>query len=281
LKVYKNINDVPVDYLRDKAKTIRKHIARMFMISINGHYGGSFSCTEIVTALYFAVMRIDPTNPKWDERDRFVLSKGHCAATVYGALVELGYFPKEWIEEYEKLGCHLNTHPNMLKVPGIDMSSGSLGHGLSCAVGMALAAKMKKKDYRTFVLLGDGESHEGSIWEAAMSAYKYKLDNLIAFTDKNRLCVDGTLDEVMPLDPLDKKWESFGWDVYEIDGHSFEEILTTIDNAISDKNGKPKMIIANTIKGKGVSFMENNREWHAHHITEELNEKIMAELEAQ
>jgi len=271
-------NSVVLEYLKEKALQTRKDILRMFMVSGNGHFGGSLSCVEIVTSLYFKIMNIDPKNPQWEDRDRFVISKGHGAPTVYSALAQLGFFPDKWLDEYESLGANLNTHPNMMKIPGMDMSTGSLGHGLSIGVGMAIAAKINSKQYMTYVLLGDGELNEGAIWEAAMSASKFKLDNLIVFVDRNRLCVGGCTEDVMPVDPLDKKWESFGWTVNIIDGHDFSQILNAVDEAAASNDGKPKVIIANTIKGKGISFMENQREWHGHAITPEQFKKAMEEL---
>lgn len=273
-----DVNAIDFSVLEEKALQMRKDICKMFKVSGHGHFGGSLSGVEIVASLYFGLMRIDPKNPKWEDRDRFIISKGHGAPPVYSALAQLGYFPYKWIDEYETLDCHLSTHPNMHKIPGFDMSSGSLGHGLANGVGMALAAKMDSKDYITYVLMGDGETNEGSVWEAAMAANKFKLDNLVAFVDRNNLCVGGTTENVMPLEPYNKKWEAFNWDVSIIDGHNMREITEAVMKALANKNGKPKMFIANTIKGKGISFMENKREWHGHAISDEEYKIVQCEL---
>lgn len=264
--------------LREHARQTRKYITTMFMHSGHGHFGGSFSCTDIVTALYYHVMQIDPHNPDWPDRDRFIISKGHGSPAVYGTMAQLGYFPEAWIDEYESLGAHLSTHPNMMTIPGFDMSAGSLGHGLPVGVGMALAGKVDGRDYRVFVLMGDGEENEGAIWEAALAANKYHLDHLIGITDRNRLCVGGDTEVVMPMEPLRDKWESFGWETHVTNGHDFAQMLPVMDECRNRSNGKPQMIICNTVKGKGVSFMENVREWHGHAIDDELFTQIMAEL---
>lgn len=271
------INPDLLQQIADSALKIRRHIVNMFTVAGHGHFGGSLSCTDIIAALYFGgVMKVDPANPGWPDRDRLIISKGHGAPAVYGALVEKGFCPECWIDEYETLGANFSTHPNMHMVPGLDISAGSLGHGLSIGVGMALAGKMDKKDYKTYVILGDGELAEGSIWEAAMAANKYKLDNLVAFIDRNYLCVGGSTETVMPLDPLADKWRAFGWTVQEIDGHDLAAILAACAAAGSD--GRPAAIIANTVKGCGVSFMAGKREWHGHAISEEEYRKAMAEL---
>lgn len=243
-----------------------------------GHFGGALSCADIVAALYFHELRLRPEEPDWPERDRFIMSKGHGAPSHYIALGEKGFFPKEWWEQYEKLGAALNTHPNMLKIPGVDFSAGSLGHGLSVGVGMALAARQDKRSYRTYVLLGDGECNEGSVWEAAMCAAHYHLDNLVAIVDRNYLMVDGCTEQVMGLEPLEQKWNAFGWCTEVIDGHDLEAILNAFDNARKHAAG-PYAIIANTVKGKGVSFMEGRREWHGNEITPEELTQALRELE--
>lgn len=263
--------------LENMAKQIRRDIITMLVESASGHPGGSLSAVEIVTALYFKEMRIDPANPRWPLRDRFVLSKGHAAPVLFSALAERGYFPKEELMTFRKINSHLQGHPDMNKAPGVEMSTGSLGQGLSAAVGMALAGKLDKQDYRVFVLLGDGESQEGQVWEAAMAAAHYKLDNITAFLDWNGLQIDGPCAEIMSTDPLDEKFRAFGWHVEKIDGHDFAEISEAIAHA-KKVTGKPTMIIAKTIKGKGVSFMENQVGWHGNAPSREQGEQALAEL---
>lgn len=247
--------------LEAKAREIRRYIILMTAAAGSGHPGGSLSATDIVTALYFEVLKIDPKRPDDPNRDRFVLSKGHAAPLLYAALAERGFFPPPELMTLRKLGSRLQGHPDMRKLPGVEMSTGSLGQGLSAANGMALAARLDGRDYRVYVLLGDGETQEGQIWEAAMSAAHYKLDNLTAFLDYNGLQIDGTVEEVMSLGRVGDKWKAFGWHVIEIDGHDFTAILDAVAEAKETK-GKPTMIIAHTVKGKGVSFMENQVDWH-------------------
>ncbi|WP_244972878.1 transketolase [Fusobacterium necrophorum] len=243
----------------------------------SGHPGGSLSIVDILTALYYGEMKIDPTKPKMEGRDRFVLSKGHAAPALYAVLAERGYFPKEELMTLRKFGSHLQGHPDMKKVPGVEISTGSLGQGLSVANGMALNAKLFQEEYRVYVMMGDGELQEGQIWEAAMTAAHYKLDNLCAFVDVNNLQIDGSVDVVMGVEPLDKKWEAFGWNVISIDGHNFEEIFSALETAKTCK-GKPTLILAKTVKGKGVSFMENVCGFHGTAPTAEEREKALAEL---
>ena len=266
-----------ISFLKEKAKEIRKSIVSMITEAKSGHPGGSLSATDILTALYFSEMNVDPANPKMEGRDRFVLSKGHAAPAIYATLAEKGYFSKDELMTLRKFGSRLQGHPDMKKLPGIEISTGSLGQGLSVANGMALNAKIFDENYRTYVVLGDGEIQEGQIWEAAMTAAHYKLDNLCAFLDSNNLQIDGNVSEIMGVEPLDKKWEAFGWNVIKIDGHDFEQILSALDKAREYK-GKPTMIIAKTIKGKGVSFMENVCGFHGVAPTVEELEKALAEL---
>lgn len=247
--------------LKEIAQNIRVNIINMLEKSQSGHPGGSLSAVEILTALYFKEMNIDPKNPKSKDRDRFVLSKGHATPVLYGTLAERGFFPKEELEKFRKIDSMLQGHPDMKGIPGVDMTTGSLGQGFAAANGMALAGKLDKKDYRVYALIGDGESQEGMIWEAAMLASHYKLDNITVFLDYNGLQIDGKNKDIMNINPIDEKFQSFGWNVLTIDGHSFDEILNAIEEAKNTK-GKPTMIIANTIKGKGVSFMENQVGWH-------------------
>ena len=263
--------------LEGMAKQIRRDIITMLVESASGHPGGSLSAVEIVTALYFQEMRIDPANPRWPERDRFILSKGHAAPVLFSALAERGYFPREELMTFRKINSRLQGHPDMNKAPGVEMSTGSLGQGLSAAVGMALAGKLDKKDYRVFVLLGDGEAEEGQVWEAAMAAAHYKLDNITAFLDHNGLQIDGPCAEVISLESLDEKFRAFGWNVEQIDGHSFTEISDAIARA-KKVAGKPTMVIAKTIKGKGVSYMENQVGWHGNAPSHEQGEQALAEL---
>ena len=266
-----------ISFLKEKAKEIRKSIVSMITEAKSGHPGGSLSATDILTALYFSEMNVDPANPKMEGRDRFVLSKGHAAPAIYATLAEKGYFSKDELMTLRKFGSRLQGHPDMKKLPGIEISTGSLGQGLSVANGMALNAKIFDENYRTYVVLGDGEIQEGQIWEAAMTAAHYKLDNLCAFLDSNNLQIDGNVSEIMGVEPLDKKWEAFGWNVIKIDGHDFEQILSALDKARECKD-KPTMVIAKTIKGKGVSFMENVCGFHGVAPTLEELERALAEL---
>ena len=266
-----------ISFLKEKAKEIRKSIVSMITEAKSGHPGGSLSATDILTALYFSEMNVDPANPKMEGRDRFVLSKGHAAPAIYATLAEKGYFSKDELMTLRKFGSRLQGHPDMKKLPGIEISTGSLGQGLSVANGMALNAKIFDENYRTYVVLGDGEVQEGQIWEAAMTAAHYKLDNLCAFLDSNNLQIDGNVSEIMGVEPLDKKWEAFGWNVIKIDGHNFEEILSALEKAKECKD-KPTMILAKTVKGKGVSFMENVCGFHGVAPTVEELERALAEL---
>lgn len=268
-----------VQMLSSRANEIRQDIIRMLGRAGSGHPGGSLSAADIVTALYFRVMRIDPDNPKDPGRDRFILSKGHAAPVLYAALANRGFFPREELLTLRKLGSRLQGHPDMKKLPGVEMSTGSLGQGLSVANGLALAGKLDGLDYRVYALLGDGEIQEGQIWEAAMAAAHYRLDNLIAFLDHNRMQIDGTTDQVMSPEPVADKWRAFGWDVREIDGHDMAQILQAVDQAQKVK-GKPHMIIAETIKGKGVSFMENQVGWHGVAPKPDEIERALAELQS-
>ncbi|GAW93166.1 transketolase [Calderihabitans maritimus] len=271
------MSDNNYKFLEEKAKTIRKDIVTMITEAGSGHPGGSLSAVEIVTALYFQEMRIDPQRPDWPERDRFVLSKGHAAPLLYAVLAERGYFPKEELYTLRKIGSRLQGHPDMNKLPGVEMSTGSLGQGLAVANGIALAGKLDGRDYRVFVLLGDGEIQEGEVWEAAMAAAHYRLDNVVAFLDYNGLQIDGPIREVMSPDPVADKWRAFGWRVMEINGHDFAQILGALKQAREFK-GSPVMIVAHTVKGKGVSFMENQVDWHGVAPTREQMEQALREL---
>lgn len=263
--------------LNEITNVIRKDIVSMICKSKSGHPGGSLSVVEILTALYFDQMNVDPTNPKMEDRDRFVLSKGHAAPALYAILAERGYFDKEELNNLRKLGSMLQGHPDMKKIPGIEMSTGSLGQGFSVACGMAMAAKLDNAPWNVYAVLGDGEVQEGIIWEAAMSAAHYKLDNMIAFLDYNGLQIDGEVESVMSINPIEDKFKTFGWNVITIDGHDFDQIFAALDMA-KDTVDKPTMIIAKTVKGKGVSFMENQASWHGSAPSEEQLEQALSEL---
>ena len=272
--------------LMDQYKQLKLTAAQARLLAVDavheakaGHPGGSLSCMDALTYLYFKEMNIDPANPGWEDRDRFVLSKGHCAPALYTILAMRGYYPVEELKLLRSIKGHMSGHPDMVHVPGVDMSTGSLGQGLSCAVGMALAAKTTGKTFRTYAMCGDGEIEEGQIWEAAMAAAKWNLDNLCVFLDNNGLQIDGPNDEVMPSAPLDKKFESFNWNVLCIDGHNFAQIEQALNGARECK-GKPTMIIMKTVKGKGVSYMENNAGWHGKAPNDEQFAIAKAELEA-
>jgi len=266
-----------VEDLKKMAATIRCDIIEMICTANAGHPGGSLSATDIVTALYFRLMRIDPANPRWPERDRFILSKGHACPVWYSALAERGFFDKSHLGTLRRLGSILQGHPDMNKVPGIDMTAGSLGHGLSVGIGMALAGRLQKKDYHVWVVIGDGESQEGSIWEAAMAGSKWRLDNLTAILDRNNLQNDSYVDEIMPIEPVADKWRAFGWNTVEIDGHRMEEIVPALEGAKTFK-GAPTIIIAHTVKGKGVSYMENVCEWHGKAPCREEADRALEEI---
>jgi transketolase len=263
--------------LQTLAQRIRLDTFKMIAGAGGGHFGGSLSEVEILTTLYFSELRLDSDNPKNPNRDRLILSKGHGGPALYVILAEKGYFPKEWLAELDKSGGRLPKHVDLI-VPGAELSSGSLGQGLSAGIGMALAARLDKTDSRIYVVTGDGELDEGQCWEAAMCAAKYKLDNLTAIVDWNCVQVDGTCDEVMPTSPLDAKWAAFGWHVIAVDGHNVGELQDALKLARNIKE-QPTVIIARTIKGKGVSFMENQAKWHSGSVSNEQYETAVAELE--
>jgi transketolase len=256
---------------------IRRHIIKMLAEAGSGHPGGSLSAADIVTVLFFQEMRIDPKRPQWKDRDRFVLSKGHAAPVLYAALALRGFFPEEELLTLRKLGSRLQGHPDMKKLPGVEMSTGSLGQGISASCGMALALKLDGSDSRVYTLIGDGEMEEGLVWETAMAAAHYRLDNLTVILDYNGLQIDGPCNEVMDLGDVEGKWKAFGWNVISIDGHNYEEIISALQAAKGYK-GKPTIIVAKTIKGKGVSFMENQVGWHGSAPDREQEQKALAEL---
>lgn len=264
-----------IKLLENKAIQIRKELLQMIYNSGTGHTGGSLSSVDILVALYYEIMEIDPQNPKWELRDRFVLSKGHSVESYYTILADLGFFPKDELKYFCKFNSSLIGHPSF-KVPGIEMNTGSLGHGLSIAVGMALAGKMDDKNYKVYVLMGDGELAEGSIWEGAMSANHYKLDNLVGIVDRNKLQISGDTENIMSLENLEAKWRAFGWSVITLDGNNIKELIKKLKEIPMDKD-KPHVIIANTIKGKGVPFIENNPKWH-HKVPNEEQLKEALEI---
>ena len=263
-----------------QATKARLLAVQMVHDAASGHPGGSLSCLDVLTTLYFDVMHVDPKNPRDPDRDRFVMSKGHCSPAMYPVLALRGFFPEEDLRLFRSIEGHMSGHVEMHHVPGVDMSTGSLGQGISAAVGMALAGKINKKDYRVYAILGDGEIAEGQVWEAMLSAAKYKLDNLCACVDVNGLQIDGRTADVMPTEPLDKKFEAFGWHVIHVDGHDYAKIQEAYAEAAATK-GQPTMILAKTVKGKGVSFMENNAGWHGKAPNDEQYAQAKAELEAK
>ena len=271
------VSGAEIERLVGIARESRRNIIKMIFKAGSGHPGGSLSEIDILTALYFSVMRVDPANPKWDGRDRFILSKAHACPGLYATLAARGFFPEEELLTFRKINSRLQGHAHVM-TPGVEMSGGSLGQGLSFGVGCALAARLDGLGHRVFVMLGDGECDEGQVWEAAMSASHYGLDNLVAIVDRNRIQNDRFTDEVMKLEPLGDKWGAFGWRVLEIDGHDMGEILEGLKAAVSVE-GQPTVVIARTVKGKGVSFMENNPAFHGAGPSEEEFEKALAELE--
>ncbi len=273
------VSEQELKKLKETAREIRINIIKMLTEAGSGHPGGSLSIADILTVLYFHKMRHDPKNPKWDQRDRFVLSKGHGVPTQYAVLAKSGYFSEEELMSLRKTGSRLQGHPDRSRLPGMEASTGSLGQGLSIAVGMAVAGKMDKKNYRIYCMVGDGESQSGQIWEAAMCATKYKLDNLTAVLDYNKIQLDDRVNIVMEIEPVKDKWKSFGWNVIEIDGNDIPKIIDALDDAEKVK-GNPTIIIAHTVKGKGVSYMEDNVDWHGKAPSKELAEQAIRELES-
>ena len=272
-----NITLDSIEDLRKKSKEIRRDIIEEVYNASSGHPGGSLSVTDILTVLYFNQMNINPDKPNDENRDRLILSKGHCCPALYATLANRGYFDKELLKSFRKIDGLLQGHPDMKKIPGVDMSSGSLGQGLSAANGMALASKLDKKGFRVYCIVGDGEIEEGQIWEAAMTSSHYKLDNLCVIVDNNNLQIDGQVKDVMNVYPIDEKFKSFGFETINIDGNNIEEIIEALQKAKIAK-GKPTAIIAKTIKGKGVSFMEDNVSWHGKAPSEEEYNKAILEL---
>jgi transketolase len=267
-------------HLADRAMFVRLETLRLARICGAGHYSSTFSAAELFAALYYAHLRLDPKDPQWPDRDRFVLSKGHAAIGLYPILADLGYYPKSRLDTYTKLGSDFGDHPNMKHIPGIDFSSGSLGHGLSVAVGMALAARVQKRGYRVYCMLGDGELAEGQIWEAAMSASQFKLQGLVAIVDRNQLCIDGQTEAVMGVEPIEQRFAAFGWATQRIDGHDFDDILGALGKLPPAGTGKPQLIVADTIKGRGVKRMELSLQWHVANLAGQDYDEAEAEIRA-
>lgn len=268
-----------IKVLERKANLVRSQILGMIVSANKGHIGGAFSCTDILVALYYGgILRFDPSNPNWSGRDRFILSKGHSCVALYAVLADLGFFPISELKSFCRGGSMLGGHPDR-NIPGIEADTGSLGHGIGIAAGLALSAKIDKKDFLSVVLLGDGECHEGSVWEAAMFASHHRLNNLIAVVDYNRQCVTDFIEDCVELEPFADKWRAFGWDVRIINGHSFGQLLSAFQDSRSPKSPHPLLILANTIKGKGVSFMERNIIWHHSIPTREEFQLAKKELE--
>ena len=274
-------NKLTLQEMKGIARQVRKDILEMIYSAKSGHLGGSLSIVEILVALYWEILNVDPANPAWEERDRFVLSKGHTAPALYAILAERGYFDKKLLfTTYRCINSILQGHPDMKKTPGIDMSSGSLGIGLSTACGMALGAKKQKKNFNVYAIVGDGETNEGEIWEAAMFASHYSLDNLIVFIDMNGMQNDGFVEKVLDMGNMNAKWTAFGWHTEEIDGHDILQIINAVINASTIRN-KPKVILCHTVKGKGVSFMENTVKFHGGCPTQDEYEQALREIEGE
>jgi transketolase len=274
-------SDQEVALVEEKARLAREETVRLVSIAKTGHYASSFSCAEIVAALYYGVMRLRRGEPDWPDRDRFLLGKGHAAAALYPLLADWGFFPGEWLDEYTRLGNPFGDHPDMRRIPGVDFSSGSLGHALSAGLGMALGGRLQGGDFRVFVLLGDGELHEGQVWEAALAAAHHRVRNLVALVDRNEYCLDGRVDEVIEVEPLLDKWRAFGWEACEVDGHDARALLATLRGICADRRRRrPACVVARTVKGKGVSFMERELGWHLGYLAAEDEARALAELRA-
>lgn len=271
------LEKLDVVQLQQKARKVREDIIEEVYQAKSGHPGGSLSVADILTVLYFREMNIRPQDPSWEDRDRLVLSKGHCSPALYSCLANRGFFPVEDLKTFRNINSYLQGHPDKNKVPGVDMTTGSLGQGLSCANGMAIAGKMNHKDYRVYCILGDGEIEEGQVWEAAMAASQYQLNNLCVVIDNNNLQIDGTIEEVMSSYPIDEKFRSFGFEVIHINGHDIEEIIKAFEVAKKVKD-KPTCIIAKTVKGKGITFMENQASWHGKAPNDEQYEQAIKGL---
>jgi transketolase len=275
-----NGRNVTETYLADRAKFVRLETVRLSKIAGAGHYSSTFSAAELFAALYYGELNIRPNEPDWPDRDRFILSKGHAAIGLYPILADLGFFDAKLLEEYTRLGSPFGDHPDMKKIPGVDFSSGSLGHGLSVAVGMALAALVQGRQNRVFCLMGDGELNEGQIWEAAASAGQFGLQSLVGIVDRNGLCIDGPTEEIMGVEPIEDRFASFGWQTQRIDGHDFTAILDAFDKLPPPGEGKPQLIVADTVKGRGVRMMEMNLNWHVGNLVGSDYDAVVEELKA-
>jgi transketolase len=268
-----------VERVSQKAQFVREETIRLISVAKVGHYASAFSCAELLASLYYDVLQLRPEEPGWVDRDRFLFGKGHAAVAQYAILADLGFFPPELLDSYTRLGSAFGDHPDMRRVPGCDFSSGSLGHALSAAVGMALGARIQGHDFRVFTLLGDGELHEGQIWEAAMAAGHYRLHRLVAIVDRNEFSLDGRVEEIISLEPLTARWEAFGWSVVEVDGHNVAELLTVLRQVAADEETqRPVVVIARTVKGKGVSFMESEFGWHLGYLAPRDEDQALAEI---
>jgi len=268
-----------IHFLRNKATDLRRKIIELSVIAGGGHLGGALSAIDLLVVLYYHVLRIDPENPRWEERDRFILSKGHAALALCPVLADRGFFPEELLSHFNQLDSPFGMHPDRNKVPGVEMSTGSLGHGLGVAVGVALSGRLDRAKWRVYCLLGDGECHEGSVWEAAMAAAHYKLGNLCAIVDRNMFCIDGPTEEVMALEPFKGKWEAFGWRTLEVDGHDFAQLIKVFESLPPVEDPRPTVVIARTVKGKGVSFMEGQGAWHYGGLDSEKERQALEEIE--
>ncbi|MFD2349539.1 transketolase [Nonomuraea ferruginea] len=270
-----------VERIRERAQFVRLETVRLISIAKTGHYSSTFSCAEILATLYYGVLRLRHGDPQWPDRDRFVMGKGHAAVGLYPILADHGFFDPELLDGYTRLGNPLGDHPDMTKVPGCDFSSGSLGHNLSVGLGMALGARMTGRDFNVYALLGDGELHEGQIWEAAAAAGHYGLGNLVAIVDRNGYCLDGKVDDIITIEPLADRWRAFGWDVVEVDGHDVPALLDTLLRLRDGAPAKPTAVIAHTVKGKGVGFMERDFGWHLGWLAEQDEAAVIRELKGE
>lgn len=268
-----------LNFLDDKAIWLRKEIIRLSAVAGGAHLGGGLSMTDVIVALHYHVLNLKPGDPKWPDRDRFVLSKGHGAIAYCPILADLQFFPKEWLETFNRLDSPFGMHPDMNKIPGVEMSTGSLGHGLSVGIGMSLSSRLDGKKWRVFVLMGDGEMNEGMVWEAAQAASHYKLGNITAIIDRNKLSLDGPTEEIMAIEPIQKRWETFGWRVFDINGHDMEALVDTFDAIPPSSDTKPNLIIARTIKGKGVDFMEDDPIWHYSGLDSDKSDEAIKSIE--
>jgi transketolase len=272
--------NVTREFLEERAKFVRLETVRLTRIAGAGHYSSTFSAAELLACLYYDTLRLDPSRPDWPDRDRFVLSKGHIAIGLYPILADLGYFPAALLDDYTRLGSPFGDHPDMKKIPGCDFSSGSLGHGLSVCLGMALSARTQGRAWRAFCMLGDGELNEGQVWEAAMAAGHFGTQNLVAIVDRNRLQIDGATEEIMSVEPIDERFRAFGWDVRRIDGHDIDAVREAFAALPEGTRGRPQMIVADTVKGRGVKMMELSLNWHVGNLVGRDYDAVIAELQA-